>query len=227
MKTFPVLVVCRPVFFAGALLLFAFPTFSARAACNSTAVAPAVTLDIPTPPVDYRLHEATETLSVRARENGTALGQGSRLLGLTVNQYDVRIDVALDRTRDGGGSCATLQNATITAAPDLEVLVDGRFKAGSCQQRAIIDHENEHVAVFREAIAYYEPAMEEALHMARLPSSLPITADRDPSDAYAAMIQGVIAPILDAVRSRTRDANSRIDTPTHYAAVFRRCASWE
>jgi hypothetical protein len=227
MKTFSLQVVSRRVFFAGVLLLTAFPILSARAECDSTAVVPSVTLDILTPPANYRLDQATETLSARARENGTALGRGSRLLGLTVNQYDVRVDVTLVRSREAGRSCATLQNATITAAPDLEVLVDGRFKSGSCQQRAIIDHENEHVAVFREAIAYYEPAMVDALHLARIPSSLPISTNRDPADAYAAMIQGVIAPILDAVRQRSQDANSRIDTPSHYATVFRRCASWE
>jgi hypothetical protein len=41
------------------------------------------------------------------------------------------------------------------------------------------------------------------------------------------MIRDVMDPILDAVRDRTQEANNRIDTPSHYAAVFRRCASWD
>jgi hypothetical protein len=217
----------RRIFFAGVLALSAFPMSSAWADCRSIPIAPSVRLDILTPPVNYTLDAATETLSARARENGTALGKGSRLLGLTVNQYDVRIDVALDRSRETGEWCATLKNAAVAAAPNLEVLVDGRFESGSCQQQAIIDHEKEHVAAFREALAYYEPAMEDALRRARLPSALPISADRDPANTYEAMVQETIAPILDAVRRRSQDANGHIDSPSHYAAVFRRCASWE
>jgi hypothetical protein len=217
----------RPILLAAAGFLSTFPVATAWAHCQATPVAPSFTLDILTPPVTYKLDEATETLSARARENGTALGRGSRLLGLTVNQYDVRIDVAVDRSRETGGRCATLQNVTITAAPDLEVLVDGRFKSGSCQQRAIIQHENEHVAVFREALAYYEPAMADALRRAKLPTALPDLADRDPAGSYSTMIRDVMDPILDAVRDRTQEANNRIDTPSHYAAVFRRCASWD
>jgi hypothetical protein len=226
MVAFPLRRVLLGAFVFCAPILAALPISPASAECLTSPIAPSFTLDILTPPVNYKLDQATETLSARARENGTALGRGSRLLGLTVNQYDVQIVVAVDRS-PGSGSCTTLQKVGITAAPDLEVLVDGRFKAGSCQQRAIIDHENEHVAVFRDAIAYYEPAMVEALRGARLPSALPVAADGDAADDYAAMIRGVIAPVLDQVRRRTQEANNRIDTPSHYAAVFRRCASWE
>jgi hypothetical protein len=227
MITYPEWRVYRRVLFWAALSLSAMPIAAAQAECDAIPAAPSITLDIQTPPVRYKLSEATETLSARARENGTALGRGSRLLGLTVNQYDLQIVVTLDRERVAGDSCATLRNASITASPDLEVLADGRFKARSCQQRAIVDHENEHVAVFREAIAYYEPAMEDALRQARLPSALLVAGDSDPERDYAAMIRGVLAPVLDAVRRRTQEANDRIDTAEHYAAVFRRCSSWE
>jgi len=209
----------------GAALLFSMLSIAAaRAECRSNLIAPAFTLDVVTPPVTYKLNEATETLSARARENGTALGRGSRLLGLTVNQYDLRIEVAFHRTND---SCAVFESATIAAAPEIEVLADRRFKAGSCQQRAIIDHENEHVRVFREAIAYYEPAMEDTLRRAKLPSALPIGPSSDPESAYAAMIHHILAPVLDAVLARTKAANNLIDTPQHYSAVFRRCDSWD
>src|ERR1700691_558452 len=87
MKSSLLTAVNRRIFFAGVLALSAFPMSSAWADCRSIPIAPSVRLDILTPPVNYTLNAATETLSARARENGTALGKGSRLLGLTVNQY--------------------------------------------------------------------------------------------------------------------------------------------
>ena len=157
MTTCPDRPIPRRVAFWTALCAFVLPIYAARAECQTSQAAPSFTLEIAKTPVSYKLNEATETLSTRARENGTALGRGSRLLGLTVNEYDLQIVVALDRNHLAGGRCATLQNAAITASSELEVLVDGRFEAGTCQQRAIVDHENEHVAVFREALTYYEP----------------------------------------------------------------------
>jgi hypothetical protein len=216
----------RRVFLLVSLSLSALHGVAAKADCRA-ASPPSLAVEIAAPPVIYRLNTSTDALAAAARGNGTPLGRGSRLLGLTVNQYDLQIVVDLDRERVADGTCAKLRHVAVTVASGPRVLVDGHFASGSCQQRAILDHESEHVTVFREAVAHYEPAMEEALREAGLPPALHVTAGQDPEREYAAMIERALSPVLDAARRRAQDANSRIDTAQHYAAVFRRCPSWE
>lgn len=203
----------------------ALPVAAALAACPSDAAEPALTVTIGAPPVIYRLDETAATLAARASENGTALGRGRGLLGLTVNRYDVHITVVTENLRADGAACARLHAAQISVVPATEVLVDHRFAAGTCQRQAILDHENQHVAIYRNALAQVVPAAEAAIRQA-LPPALAATPDQPAEGAYARLIQDALDPVLAAVRARAQDGNSSIDTAESYASVFRRCPSW-
>jgi len=195
---------------------------AARAGCDEPAAPAAVALNVDERPTVYRLAESGAALAVRARATGTAIGHGDRLLGYTVNRYEPAI--ALE-TAIAAPGCAVLRSAIVTVAAATEVLADRRFGPGTCQQAAILDHENQHVAVFREAIAQYAPAMAAALRRA-LPASLVASTRSDADAAYARQIGEVLAPWLDAARARAADGNRRLDAPESYARTFRRCASW-
>lgn len=176
-------------------------------------------------PVVYRLGKSSDALSARAVENGTALGRGSSLLGLTLNRYDLQVSVEADGEPAEAGYCARLRSASIVIAARPEVLVDRRFSRGTCQQRAILEHENHHVAVFREAIGHYLPVIEATLRSA-LPLSLRVPTNQEARDGYARVIRVALIPSLDAIRSRAQDGNRSLDTAQNYARLFRRCASW-
>ena len=120
------------------------------------------------------------------------------------------------------------------AAPDhveirskqLDLIVDRRFPPGSCERQAVLEHEGQHVEVFREAVRYYLPALERAL--GRTTPALNIhVADRNAARAaYLGPIADSLKPIFAAINGRARDGNTRLDMPESYATVFKRCSHW-
>ena len=150
------------------LPLFCDAPLAARAHCAPTQGAPLVTADLRQPPVAYRASTGS-ALRAQAQANGTPLGRGGGILGLTVNRYDVGMHVAVAATRDGGEYCATLRSASIAFAAKPQVLFDERFAPEHASARPSSRHESEHVAVFRDAIAAAAPEIEAALHGAALP----------------------------------------------------------
>jgi hypothetical protein len=209
-----------------AALLGTVPLAAALAQCPAPLAAPSLTVALREPPVAYRLAATPEMLMTQAADNATPLGQGRHVLGLTLNRYDLRIGIEVESTRVESGYCAHLRAATITLAAQPEILVDGRYTAGTCQQRAILDHENEHVAVFRGALSRAAPAIDAMLRGGALPSALRVAARADAQTAYARAIDAALEPAFAAIRSRAQQDNSRLDTPANYAEVFRRCAAW-
>ena len=184
--------------------------------------APAIDVRVTEPPAAYRLAAPSDALSASAERAGTALGRGKRLLGFTLNRYEQQIVVV---TEAAGGGCFRLRSASLAIGAYPEVLVDGRFARRTCQQDAILAHENEHVAVFRESVMHYAPMIDAALREA-LPYSIRVATEEGARTAYVRIVRAAVEPWLDAIRQRAQDGNDRLDTPENYVRVFRRCPSW-
>jgi hypothetical protein len=214
--------------FAAAVALFfgVWPVAAARAQCSPPPGMASFTVAVSEAAVVYGLAATAEALAAQARSNGTRLGHGRRVLGLTVNRYDLRIRIAVDAHRTADGYCAYLRSAAIVAGAQPEIFVDGRFAAGTCQRAAILDHENEHAAIFRDAIARAAPAIDAAVRGAAVPAAMLVASQDEAEAAYGRAIRAALDPVLDAVRARAQVGNGRLDTPDHYAEIFRRCSDW-
>lgn len=104
-----------------------------------------------------------------------------------------------------------------------DVIVDRRFAPGSREHQAILDHEGQHVEVFREAVRYYLPALERALQVTSLPLNILVVDRNAARAAYLGPIIDSLKPIFAATNDHARDGNTRLDMPESYAAVFKRC----
>ena len=199
----------------------------ASAACTASVGAPAFTVALKDPPVNYRFDLDTASLAEIAGENGMAGLRGETPFGLTVGRYDLEITVQTDSMRDGSGYCAQLRAAHVEIGlKQLDVIVDRRFAGGSCQRQVVLAHESEHVEVFREAVRYYLPAIERALQETALPLNAHV-ADRDAARAaFLVPITESLKPVFAAINGRARDGNTRLDTPENYATVLKRCNRW-
>jgi len=198
----------------------------AFASCTASVGAPAFSVAIKDPLVNYRFDLDSPALAKIANENGMPGLKGEIPFGLTIGRYDLEVTVSTDSMRDGGGYCARLRAAHVEIGlKQLDVIVDRRFAAGSCERKAVLDHEGQHVEVFSEAVRYYLPALGRALAQAPL---LDIhVADRSAGRAtYLGAITDSLKPIFAAINGRARDGNRRLDMPESYAAVFKRCDHW-
>jgi len=209
-----------------AAALFVLPAV-AFASCTTNVSAPAFSVAMKDPPVNYRFDLDSAALAKIASENGMPGLKGEIPFGLTIGRYDLEVTVNTDSMRDGSGYCAQLRAAHVEIGlKQLDVIVDRRFAPDSCERRAVLDHERQHVEVFREAVRYYLSALERALTRTSLPLNIHV-ADRNAARAaYLGPITDSLKPIFTAINGRARDGNTRLDMPESYAAVFKRCSHW-
>ena len=153
-----------------AVALVALAPIGAQAACSGPWPAPTFAVAVEDPPVAYDFNEDRAALAKIAGKNGMpSLGQAEIPYGITIGRYDLDIVVETDSVRNGPGLCTHLRSAhAVVGLKQLDVVIDRRFGAGSCQRQAVLDHERQHVEIFREAIRYYEPAIERALAAATI-----------------------------------------------------------
>jgi hypothetical protein len=199
----------------------------ASAACTASVGAPSFTVAIKDPPVNYRLDLDGASLAKIAGDNGMPGLRGEIPFGLTIGRYDLEVTVETDSVRDGPAYCARLRSAHVEIGlRQLDVIVDRRFGEGSCERQVVLDHESEHVEVFREAVRYYLPAVQHTL----IETPLPLNARVDGRDAARAAflvpITNALKPVFAAINERAREGNARLDAPESYAAVFKRCSHW-
>lgn len=206
--------------------LFFLPP-AAFASCPANVGTPALSVAIKDPPVHYNFDLDSAALVQIASENGMPGLKGEIPFGLTIGRYDLEVTINSDSRRDGGSYCAELRAAHVDIElKQLDVIVDRRFAPNSCQRQAVLDHEGQHVEVFREALRYYLPALERAFAHTALPHSL-LVADRNAARAaYLGPVTDALKPIFAAINSRAHDGNMRLDSPESYAAVFKRCPQW-
>jgi hypothetical protein len=209
------------------LCLALSPRFANAEPCRPDRSAPRITVTAENAPVHYRFDASSKELIMRAASGGLAARKGEAPIGLTLGRYGLDITAQVDFRTSGNITCAALRGAHVTVGlKQLDVLVDRRYAAGSCQREAVLAHEEQHVAVFREALQAYLPLLVQSLASAPLPQNF-VLADRDKArSVFLDAISAAAQPIFTAIDARANTANAALDTEASYADVARRCAAW-
>ncbi len=205
---------------------------AAWAGCPLSIRAPVLDIRVDNPPVVYDFSQERSALATIASEYGTPdFGSDRVPYGLTVNQYDApRIDLETDTVKAPGGSCVYLKSVHILLGlKRLEILIDRAYPAGTCEHDAILAHEEQHVAVAREAMSRYQAQIGSALGAASLPVVVFVGANNasvDPLASFLVPLRRAIDPVAAAIQRRIDEGNARLDAPASYAETFQRCDNW-
>jgi hypothetical protein len=213
---------------AAMLVLPAWPAAAAQDLCGG--------LDPPTPEVRVEVADPPEPRIVAAseaeiRERAGAAGksaQGDAITrGLTVSETATETGYTLAKaTLPDGTGCVALKGIEAEVADrGTTVLVDRSYRAGSCEHRAILDHEREHVRVNAEALRQTGRLLEERLEA---------VADRwggrwlapDQAPRVEEAIGRAVGEATAAARDEAEARHRRLDTPESYAEVQARCENW-
>lgn len=166
-----------------------------------------------------------------AKEYGHGHAAGSIVFGLTAGRVKSELAVhSLTQQRADGVFCGWPARLAATVAYDGPIAVHlvRDLRPGSCQHEAVLDHEMEHVAVFREALPVYEAELTKALEAALADGRFPVTGrDRGKVQAetgkrFEAAFEGAVA----AAEAERHRRNARLDTPQSYQRTRDRCRSW-
>lgn len=172
----------------------------------------------------------TAEREIRRRAAGAGLHEGGsarRTSGLTTTQVEGQAGYRLARaTLPGGQVCVALRSVTARLAHrEVVVYVDGRYPEGSCERKAILDHEFEHVRINREALERGRKALGARLERAIEPWRGRWVPERE-AEAMDAAIGAAVREGLKAIRADAAQQHGRIDTPASYARTQQRCDGW-
>jgi hypothetical protein len=114
---------------------------------------------------------------------------------------------------------------------DLKVFLANEYQEGSCEHYHIREHENEHVRIYREVYAKYQPLLEQAVAAARgqIPlKTAPVTvvSREEGGRVVKESIDAVVDPIFERFDQELEDENAKIDTAASYDELRRRCSGW-
>ena len=148
-------------------------------------------------------------------------------LTLTERQFSMRVTV---RAKQIGNNrfCGQLSGVKAQLGYDkLRVYIARKYRPGSCQYRSILDHENRHVAVFRDTLIKYAPRIERRLK--RVANSLgPIIAGSADQAAKVLQtkLQRELKPLFREMDREIDFQNAKLDSPQNYQKEQARCSEW-
>lgn len=150
--------------------------------------------------------------------------------GLTRTSANLELRVQGWRVDLGGGRrCVGLARAdAIWKITEIRVDIAREYPPGGCQYRVIRDHENEHVAISRDAFRRWTPQAERVLRAAAERIAPRVTAS-DPDAVTGEFKLALIAalkPTFEAYSRELQARNAAIDTPGNYRRVNGLCPSW-
>lgn len=155
--------------------------------------------------------------------------------GLTSSRYSARTsgETMMTRNRATGETCIWYSRLDVTVTLNITVYVAREYRRGSCEFRAIWDHEMKHVEVARDVARRHAPRIRAAVE--RIARELgnngvvgPLKA-RDVDEGRKRMEDWVQYALEETMRDLDRESyvrQNQIDTPAEYARVARQCSGF-
>ncbi len=174
-------------------------------------------------------HGQSDLEAIQRRHSNGAAKAAGRPMGLTLTEFQTDLKT---RTRvmslAPGLHCAALAGIEVAMSyPRFDVYIDRRYKAGSCEYAAIVEHEFQHVRFFRDSLERHKPEVRAIVQAAARKLQPVVLADPDQAAShFQDQILRLVQPSIARLSQATDRLNAAIDTPASYAAVERRCNDW-
>jgi len=139
----------------------------------------------------------------------------------------MRVHVKATRTARGK-FCGQLTKVTARIGyEELTVYVARKYRPGSCNYRSILDHENQHVAVFRDTMTKYAARVEHRLNRTagRMKPVLASTANQA-AKLLQNKLQRELKPLFREMDREMDHRNGKLDTAKNYRQEQARCSNW-
>jgi hypothetical protein len=138
------------------------------------------------------------------------------------------VELAPEARADG---CFSVTRVGIRLGYSFEILIDEKYKPGSCEYEAAVKHELEHVRIYREELEYYGKLIEEELLISSLNMSEICALGlerRGFKEAAKAVIKDDerVNLLLARLDESVREKNASYDSEAEYLRVRSECREW-
>lgn len=112
----------------------------------------------------------------------------------------------------------------------MDVYISSQYPKGSCAYGAILEHEDQHVAINQAVLRKYVALMKQAIRRdRRIPTKtrpLSMGSFKQGQDEIAARIARIIQPLYQGYKREVLAANKKIDTMRNYQHIQAKCRDW-
>ncbi len=214
--------------FLALILLAAIPAHAAEV-CRSSAKPITVNFvtKAPLPVYNNRL-DVTGIRNLFATRGMQVSGPHQRALGVTFVETRFSLAGTSSVRRAGRGYCVSLEKVDAEIGWDrMEVFVASEFRPGECPYAAVLDHEDQHVAINQDTLKEYAPQLRAKLESA-LAEEPPMFV-LDPQGGTDLMLQGVhqrMVRVFDQFQKTLAQRQGVIDSASNYDAIAALCPDW-
>ena len=182
-----------------------------------------VKIIFPKPRIDHR-HSIAELGRI------SGLGHNVRALGLMKPDLVIETRPHAQGLPIGNKFCFWITGFDVSLRyRRVDVFIAREYPVGSCQYKAVLEHEEEHVRVSRQNLEEFAPRIRRAL------TSLLIPTGQQPAKVVSAAaarrnVKGIsdelLQPIYKEMMASLVRAQKDVDSPVEYARVQRKCKNW-
>ena len=156
------------------------------------------------------------------------VGQDLEVRGLTVATPVLSYLIAHRTFRSGGKTCVYPSQVEATVGyKTIEVFVAKEYRKASCQYKAVLIHEKEHVAAYRKALKKGASRIKSRLKgFLKKFTPISVAKGEDPTQAIADKINAGLEKALTDYSNEAEDLNAVIDLPKNYRKTEKKCKKW-
>jgi len=221
------------------LKLFMFSVFLSLIAHNANAGAREQCLEMRTDPeivfavqnADVELNRSKDSKQIQRfvkTVNAFRPAKGHNLLGLAYVAMQHKISVEVLTSKVGNRYCARLKKVHLLFGREKStIFISRKYRAGTCEFKAILAHEKEHMDINARVQLKYEEKIKKTLrNSAKAIQPFMTTSQQAAPKSLAARFARDIKPILKNFHEERAAVNARIDTPRSYQKTRSLCANW-
>jgi len=191
------------------------------------------TLKITHPEATTRYFHDRTTAQIQSMWKSRGAGSGRHNPGLTVFEHKLgtSFQIVGESQRGGKGYCVWAERVVADfAVTRMDVYISRDYGYGSCQYKAILEHEDTHVAINRRTFRKHLARLQAALRMDKtLPlqgNPIRVSSMAEGERIVSARLQAITQPVVRAMEAELRSENAKIDTPESYRKLSGRCPNW-
>lgn len=207
-------------------ILFSAPAHS-KISCTGTT--PALYFKTATSPIQYTQNQSSEILT-QIHGNKTS-GEGA-VGGIGGGEIGFKTELSYEIHKRASEACVILKSVTVILYTKPKIAIASNFKPGSCEYKAVMEHEQMHVNILQKfAKARIPEAKSYFLNVLR--RMKPVVGPIHPAQSEKAQIalqnafQSHVEAYSEKILPHLMAQQTAIDTPQEYTRVTKKCKNWE
>lgn len=180
--------------------------------------------------VIYKFNHSRGDLERMQRKRGRHITGGKfNVLGLTLTEFKYTLKTSVKILKiPGGYFCAYPISYDLKIGyEDFLVFIDRRYKPGTCEHKAVLEHENSHVRLYKHHLKKHLPYIKKYARNATLNVGTVVVSSPDLGSKHIqGKFQRRIIPLIKKMNREANLSNARIDTPQSYKKLQSLCKNW-